>query len=76
MRPSPITKHQRVTTCLKSAIQRDTKTIDRIKAEKSENPQLLKQVVICETRVEFAESILRAMEHGDFSDLLTFTDRT
>jgi len=75
MKPSLITRHKRVVNCIKSAIERDTNTITRIKSEKSENPQLLKQIVICEARVELAESILRSMEYGDFSDLLTFTDR-
>jgi len=39
MKPSLITRHKRVVNCIKSAIERDTNTITRIKSEKSENAE-------------------------------------
>jgi len=57
-----------------SSIERDEGTLEFIeRSSNKDNPQLVKMQHETAARMDFAKSVLRALEHGDFVDLRSFT---
>lgn len=62
---------------LKSQIERDLGTLEYIERQANKlNPQVIQLQTECVARVSLSSSILRAIELGDYVDLVTFTKRT
>lgn len=62
---------------LQSAIERDEGHIEFCKrCSQPDNPQIVEGRKRAEARVDLAQAILRALEHGDFVDLSFFTKQS
>lgn len=59
---------------LKSAREREIMTIEYCeRCEQKENPQVKRLLTQASARAELLDALLRACQHGDYTDLITFT---
>lgn len=64
----------KLTEFIQSARERDIMTIEYCdRSEQRDNPQVKRLHTQASARAELLDALLRAIEHGDYTDLNTFT---